>query len=339
MKIRILFLAALVSLFFVIPSAAAVNNGPVVPVKVTHPNAGKSPTLVSTRIYVIDIDDINGAEQNFTANFAVRLTWNDPRLAIETNITRVVKATDIWNPNVIVMNKQRLWESMPDILEIDQQGNVSQFQRYVGLLSQPLNLAEFPYDSHTFKISLIAIGNFHNEVQFIPYKLYPHGMADVLSVADWKITPIGLRTGTWEAVPGIKTSVADYSFVAKRLVGYYVWKVILPLVLIVMMSFTVFWIDPTFTGSQIGVATTSMLTLIAYRFLLGDLLPNVSYLTRLDKFIISNTVLVFLALVEVIITSSLANQNKEVLARKFDVWSRFLFPIAFVILLIWSLYL
>ena len=39
-----------------------------------------------------------------------------------------------------------------------------------------------------------------------------------------------------------------------------------------------------------------MLTLIAYRFLLGQSLPPVSYLTRLDYFLLGATILVFIAL-------------------------------------------
>ncbi len=49
-----------------------------------------------------------------------------------------------------------------------------------------------------------------------------------------------------------------------------------------------------------------MLTLIAYRFLLGGMLPRISYLTRLDYFLLGSTVLVFLALVEAACTSRLA---------------------------------
>ncbi|MFV2073735.1 MAG: hypothetical protein ACC742_13935, partial [Thermoanaerobaculales bacterium] len=43
--------------------------------------------------------------------------------------------------------------------------------------------------------------------------------------------------------------------------------------IIVFMSWVVFWIDPRHVGPRISVAVTSMLTLIAYRFLLGQLLP------------------------------------------------------------------
>jgi hypothetical protein len=61
-----------------------------------------------------------------------------------------------------------------------------------------------------------------------------------------------------------------FEFYASRLAQYYLLKVILPLLLIVMMSWTVFWIDPTNGGPQISVAVTSMLTLIAYRFSIGS---------------------------------------------------------------------
>ena len=51
-----------------------------------------------------------------------------------------------------------------------------------------------------------------------------------------------------------------FEFTASRNVQHYVLKVILPLVLIVMMSWAVFWIDPVTSNSQISIAVTSMPT-------------------------------------------------------------------------------
>lgn len=110
---------------------------------------------------------------------------------------------------------------------------------------------------------------------------------------------------------------------------YFIVKIILPLILIVAMSWIVFWIDPKESAIQISVAIRTMLTLIAYRFAVGAELPKVSYLTRLDFFILSATVLVFASLVEVIVTSTLAQREKLDLARHLDRWSRWLFPIIF----------
>ena len=66
--------------------------------------------------------------------------------------------------------------------------------------------------------------------------------------------------------------------------------------IIVFMSWVVFWLGPQHVGPRLSVSVTSMLTLVAYRFLLGQSLPPVSYLTRLDYFLLGATVLVFIAL-------------------------------------------
>jgi hypothetical protein len=99
------------------------------------------------------------------------------------------------------------------------------------------------------------------------------------------------------------------------------------------MSWIVFWLNPSEAGTQISVAITSMLTLIAYRFLLGSLLPPVSYMTQMDYFILGSTALVFTAFIESAITVRLAATQRETLATKIDAWCRWIFPISFAGLL------
>ena len=57
-------------------------------------------------------------------------------------------------------------------------------------------------------------------------------------------------------------SVYEFEITAKRISAFYVWKVILPLCLIVAMSWTVFWINPAQFGPQIGMSATSMLLVL-----------------------------------------------------------------------------
>jgi gamma-aminobutyric acid receptor subunit beta len=114
----------------------------------------------------------------------------------------------------------------------------------------------------------------------------------------------------------------------------YIWKVILLLILIVAMSWTVFWIDPENIGIQISIAITSMLTLIAYRFAIDLVVPRVPYATRLDEFIFGGTALIFLSLVEVNVTSRLVHNGRKVLAEKIDGFSRVFFPLIFVIVVL-----
>ena len=125
--------------------------------------------------------------------------------------------------------------------------------------------------------------------------------------------------------------VYTFSFRARRQVGFYIVKIVLPLAMVVAMSWVVFWIDPAEAGTQIGVSITTMLTLIAYRFAVGAYLPRVSYLTRMDYFILASTVLVFASLIEVVITSKLGKSGRIRAARIIDRFARVLFQAAFAL--------
>ncbi len=100
--------------------------------------------------------------------------------------------------------------------------------------------------------------------------------------------------------------------------------------LIVFMSWAVFWVDPVTVGPQISLAVTSMLTLMAYRVVIGNFLPNLPYLTRMDLFVVGGTLLVFMALIQEVATTYLAKRGNEELPRRIDRWSRWAFPLAFV---------
>jgi cadmium resistance protein CadD (predicted permease) len=114
-------------------------------------------------------------------------------------------------------------------------------------------------------------------------------------------------------------------------VQYYIFKIILPLVLIVMMSWSGFWIDPVNANSQISVAVTSMLTLIAYRFAVDTQLPRLPYMTRLDVFFLISTLLVFFSLIEVLVTTILDNKQQTKLAKRIDRYCRVIFPVIFAV--------
>ena len=109
---------------------------------------------------------------------------------------------------------------------------------------------------------------------------------------------------------------------------FYVWKAFAPLTLVIFMSWAVFWIDPQHIAPRIGLSATAILTLIAYQFAFVDLLPRISYLTRADRFTLSSSVLVFLALVEAVATSALARQGRTEAGNRLDRYSRVAFPAA-----------
>jgi hypothetical protein len=130
-----------------------------------------------------------------------------------------------------------------------------------------------------------------------------------------------------------------FSLDVKRDTSYFKYKVILPLVLIVMMSWMVFWIDPSLVATQISVSVTAMLTIIAYRFALAGLIPRLAFLTSLDYFVLVSTLAVFICMIEVLYTAHLATSDQLKKARQIDRHARWVLPLIFVGLAVETLYL
>jgi hypothetical protein len=105
-----------------------------------------------------------------------------------------------------------------------------------------------------------------------------------------------------------------------------------PLVLLVLMAWSVFWIDPSLLPSQLAVSTASVFALITFRLSMRDLLPPVHYMTRGDVFLLGCTFLVFSAFGQAVLTGRLAKGGRESLARKLDRWSRWIYLAAFGLL-------
>ena len=101
------------------------------------------------------------------------------------------------------------------------------------------------------------------------------------------------------------------------------------------MFWAVFFIDPTQVAPQLGVAATSILTLIAFFVTFGHNLPRISYLTQMDHFVYASLALVFLAFVEALTTCYLAVRGSPQASRRLDRIPRLLFPACFLGINIW----
>ena len=296
------------------------------------------PTKISITAVLLDVDEINGADQSVVANFYFEARWQDTRLAHNEPDIVIRPLKEVWHPRFQFVNQQKIWSTLPEDVEISSGGEVLYRQRVWGAFSEPLELQEFPFDRQDFKIILVSSGYTPEEVKFLINPAGISGLASEFSQQEWNILEWRLDIAPFRVMEGdIPDTSFSFVFVGERKLGFYIWKVVIPLIFIVMMSWIVFWINPEQFATQIGVSTTSMLTLIAYRLVMVGLLPNISYLTRMDSFIIGSTLLVFLALIQAVVTAVLAESKKVILAQKIDRWCRSIFPLLFVIMLFASL--
>ncbi|HJW37272.1 MAG TPA: hypothetical protein VJ420_01470 [Candidatus Udaeobacter sp.] len=309
------------------------------PPLIDRPNADSGPTEISVGMWVVDISSIDSAQQTFTAEIAVVLRWKDPRLAHTGNGIVRYPLEQIWHPRVGIVNETNsVTRKMPESVEVEPDGTVTHRQLYVGAFTQPLRLQSFPFDRQTFRVQLVAVRYQSNEVMFVPDQVWIRdglkgagGISPSVTLPDWTIEKWELKPLVYALAPRHQYSSYAFEFTASRNSQHYVWKVILPLVLIVMMSWAVFWIDPVTSNSQISIAVTSMLTLIAYRFAIDNQLPRLPYTTNLDAFILMSTMLVFFSFIEVLGTTILENQKRNRLAITIDRFCRVIFPVIFLL--------
>ena len=96
------------------------------------------------------------------------------------------------------------------------------------------------------------------------------------------------------------------------------------------MAWMVFWMPMEAINPRISISVTSMLTLIAHRFVAGSQLPKLSYLTNMDYFLLSCTIMVLLSLVAVVTLSRLSSCGRPDFAFRLNRFFRWLYPMIFI---------
>lgn len=290
---------------------------------------------VSISILILDIIKIDDTNQRSTIDFVVQLEWMEKNLVSKWKEKTLVSKDEIWTPDIQIFNDYNLIKKKKDQYEVNPDGSVFYQQRFVGGINSRHNFSEFPLDEFIMKIQIVAI---NPDVIFIVSNNSPEDRSHRYSISGWKINSEWIEVGVGdERFKDLANTT--YFIAAKRNINYYIWKVIIPLAMVVFMSWLVFWVDPIQIGAQLTIGATAMLTMIAYQFTLSNLIPPVSYLTRLDTFILLSNIIVFTALLEAILTSNLVSHDKKTIARRIDYLARFIFPIAYIIVFIKSFWI
>jgi gamma-aminobutyric acid receptor subunit beta len=293
-----------------------------------RPDTARVPTNVSVGVRMADLRGIDDIDQTMTVDLLVVQSWTDPRLVPWQGCR--VPLESIWSPDLAIVNSGRLFTSLPEVANIGADGRVTTYQRFFGTVANYENLKGFPFDSHVFDIMLLSYQWPADEL-LLSINSEVTGRRDLLDISDWVVGDVtAIVDKRWAEVFGADYWTYHLLIPVERIWSFYVWKVILPISLIVAMSWCVFWIDPTHFGTQIGLSATSMLTLVAFIFATTNILPKLGYFTTLDRFIVGSTVIVFMALMQSVGTTYLVSKERSRAAGYLDAASRIVFPLAYL---------
>lgn len=300
------------------------------------------PTLVGMGLFIDEISDINELDESFSVEAYMELIWCDPREAFdesEIGVTQKIlvrndadaKLDQIWWPTIAIVNEVGGRETKNLELIIAADGTVRYKEKFSVAIENHFELTRFPFDSQELEIE---IESFTWDASFVIF----HVEADRMGISD-EVTPAAWRVGSIDAYVESaqeireRTAFSEFKMTINvaRDAGFYVWKVLMPLLVLVFISWAVFWISVDDLAGRLGVLFTGILTVVAYQLVLSSGLPPVSYFILTDVLIGYSFLLMTLTVVENISLSALHRSGREAQAERMDRIFRWLFPVSYLI--------
>lgn len=215
---------------------------------------------VHVGLFVIDVFEVDDVAQAFRADVHAELTWRDERLS-EASLGRSLAGCSfahdaIWNPHPRLVNARDVTLKFPKPITVDDDGNVRYSQRFTGLLTARLALREFPFDTQTLPI-IAAFVEGMDKIKVLAADgplTHEHGF----SVAGWTIRVDRVVVEPLELTHDLSLPQYRLELTAERKRAYYLGKVLLPVILIVLMAWGAYWLDPGAQPPRFGLSTGSV---------------------------------------------------------------------------------
>ncbi|KAJ8403570.1 hypothetical protein AAFF_G00348960 [Aldrovandia affinis] len=297
-----------------------------------RPNFKGIPVEDKVNIFINSFGSIQETTMDYRVNIFLRQRWNDPRLRLPTDFKSDALTVDpkmfkcLWKPDLFFANEKSA--NFHDVTQenillfIFRNGDVLISMRKLRTrlsvtLSCPLDLTLFPMDTQRCKMQLESFGYTTDDLQFMWQSVDPVQMEEIaLPQFDIKQEDIeyGNCTKFYKGT-GYYTCV-EVIFTLRRQVGFYMMGVYAPTLLIVVLSWLSFWINPDASAARVPLGILSVLSLSSECTSLASELPKVSYVKAIDIWLIACLLFGFASLVEYAVVQVMLNSPKRIEAEK-----------------------
>jgi hypothetical protein len=129
------------------------------------------------------------------------------------------------------------------------------------------------------------------------------------------------------------TSFARVTFTIEtsRRYGAYLIKILIPLLIILVLAYLVFFVPARALDVAVGLTVTSILACIAFQLTVADDLPSIGYIVTSDRIFHLCYFLIMIAMAETVYTHHLEKRGRARAAAAIERWARFLYPVFLVI--------
>jgi hypothetical protein len=331
---------------------AVIGAGRAWGIEAGMPNPPAIPTRVQCAIFIIDVINIDDVNESFEAEIAVIASWNDPRLAFdpETEGTerklfqgeyQFNEVFHGWWPQLLIINQVGRGEAKALRLEVFPNGDVRYREQRSACLETPMALSDYPFDTQHLRVGVIPFGNTVDEVvlevdgRFADTTdVYVRREQDV-NVAGWSLKHLDMSVDETAISVGVgenRFSRMVATIHLQRRSWQLVWQMLFPLLVIVSMVWSIFWVDPDLLADRLNVAFIGVLTIVAYQFVVLEDMPRMSYLTFTDMILLVSFLTMSATIPQSLIMNRMARRGQHQGARRIDRICRWAFPLTYLLM-------
>jgi hypothetical protein len=300
----------------------------------------KEPIPVKIGIKMHQVTGVDQKSENFGVVATVLMEWQDPLLAF--NPERGQERAKMFGGDSFARETARLGAFWPEFTIFNQQGNrwvqnklaavfadgrVIYLERFSVTLQAPdFDFRRFPFDKQQFFIRVDCV---------LPAWLYVfqdmEGYSAVggeLGEEEWVIAGFDTEiTGAEAAMRPV--SRFNFRFEATRHLNYYLFRIFLPIFIIITVSWVIFFLKDY--DKRLDASAGNLLLFIAYNFTISSDLPRLGYMTFMDAILISGFVVTALVVVLSVFLKRMIDAEKKRFVRRIDKYVILFYPVAYII--------
>jgi hypothetical protein len=305
---------------------------------------GDGPVLVRAAFQARDINEIDDEAETFEFGGVLTLTWHDARQAFDPAETGVAEkiyqgayqfneVSTGWFPQVVLVNESGMYEKHGVILRIQPDGTSTLVETVNAAAEADLDLRRYPFDRHRLEAIFEVLGVDKSEVVLVADTRKSSASDEHVELPQWTLTGVSASTrdrrAPYAGQQGV-TSTFVVSMDVERDSFFMGRLVVFPLALIVMLSWSVFWMERSSLGDRISVSFIGILTAVAYQIVVSEIMPRISYMTLMHGFLNLSFVIMCATVVINLVVGQLDRQGRSAAGDRVDYRSRWIFPATYV---------
>ena len=262
------------------------------------PTKGK-PTIVKCSILIFQLQNLDTVRGTLDVRIGVWCRWTDSRLKGRGRMDPLPK--DLWSPGVSIQESLGDFVCRTSEFQISigsLEGKVETHTMYEGTIENEQDLSIFPFETDTVVLNFAADkcylkngetnANYKTEFRLL-FKGWAFDVAPGPNVA-----PYG-----WELVSTVVEPLGQEGFHdiiqiklnMKRKIGFYLCKVVLPLILITCLNFMGFFLEEF--PDRLANNVSLFLAAQALLYVVGSELPRGTFNTAIDRIVLITLTLIF----------------------------------------------